>query len=1107
MINFLFGNEGCGKSTEILNRIKKDAENKKKALLIVPEQQTVISERELASYLKPSAQLYCEATNFTRLANSVFRKFGGLKYNYISASGKNLAMYQAICECRSLLNEYKIEVGHEKSCVKLFLSAIGELKAYSISVEKLNNAIEYIDGEISRGDESNLRFRNKLKDISLIWASYEAIVNKKYSDNLDDILSLCDKLRENKEYFKDTNVYIDSFYSFTKSQLDVIKEIFKQCENVTVAFDCPVNTPTGAMQYAKITDARDRLYAICKHDLKLKINEESFDTDYKHKNESIKNVCERVWDFGFDGCLETDNISLVKAGDEFEECEYVASKIKELILSGERYSSIAVLMRNADTYKGIIDFSFDKFDIPYFYSVTTDITSMPVIKMVFSALSSIAYYRYEDIISYIKCGYTDIKENELNDFESYMFRWNIYGKKFKDSDYWASNPDGYVSEPTIIQLDTLSRVNDVRDRVYNKLKILEDCFIKGATVSSASKALFKFLNAHKVKEHLEKEIDECESRRDAYELSQVWNVFVSALDELVNICGDAQVTIEDYASLLRYALGENGIGAIPSGEDNVLIGDAPTVRAKNIKHVFILGVNEGVFPKEISDEGFFTDTDKITLETLGITLTSNAGVNFELSSKTDIRSDDELLAFRNAMSIASHSVTVSTLKSNIKGAAMLPSIAFLRLTTLIGKDKIIDTSSLKPIDRIYTGKNAYEWLSSYDKEVASAIKEHFSIKKSTQGIFSNEDLTVDADTAKDVFGEHIALSKSSMETFASCKLKYYLDYVLRLKPSKRISFASSDVGTLNHLIIEKFFNMKRDGEIDINTIDAKDIEKIVDDIINEYSLLVCSSVNASKKLRYLFNKLKKSLVVYLCELVEELKQSKFNEHYMELSLSGDGIEAPCSLKFNIGENATASLIGTADRVDVFRDKDTTYVKVIDYKSGSEEISLDLIDKGYGAQLFIYLFTLCKMDDCEFKKKFMGDTKEIKPAGIMYFPMNISKNSVKFDVDLEDSSLSDYEKEITVDRIERSGYFLDNYDVIEAQDSNGGGRFIPCKNEHSDWYKTLQDFEDIYKSLENAIGKIGNEILSGNAFAEPDKSKKDPCQYCEHYSVCRRRKNG
>ena len=41
-------------------------------------------------------------------------------------------------------------------------------------------------------------------------------------------------------------------------------------------------------------------------------------------------------------------------------------------------------------------------------------------------------FRYEDIISYLKCGYTDIKEDDLNDFESYMYRWNIYGKKFKN---------------------------------------------------------------------------------------------------------------------------------------------------------------------------------------------------------------------------------------------------------------------------------------------------------------------------------------------------------------------------------------------------------------------------------------------------------------------------------------------------------------------------------------------------------------------------------------------------------------------------------------------------------------------------------------------------
>lgn len=1119
MINFLFGNEGCGKSTVILERIKNDTENKKSVILLVPEQQTVISEREIATLLPASSQYYCEATNFTRFANKVFREFGGLKYNYISQSGKNLAMYRALCMCGSMLTEYKIEEGREKSCVGLFLGAIGELKAYSVTPDKIQAAIDYIDTEIDDGDETNARFRNKLKDISLVWSSYEKVLEGKFSDNLNDLTNLANMLRtkECKEYLKHINIYIDSFYSFTKNQIDVIKELFKYCESVTVALDCPLGTKTGAMQYAKITDARDKLYAICENDLKIKPNEESFNEDKKHNNESIKTVCDNIWDFGVGEIPGLNGINLVKAGDEFEECEYVASKIRELTFKNRdlRYSEIAVLMRNSDTYKGIIDFSFDKFDIPYFYSVPTDITSMPVIKMVFSALASISNYRYEDIISYIKCGYTDIKDNDLNDFESYMFRWNIYGKKFKDVDYWSSNPDGYVSEPTRFQLETLSRVNKVRDAVIDKLSILENCFSKKCSVSDAAKSVFEFLEAHDVKKKLQKEIYSS-SRQDGYELSQIWNIFISALDEMVTICGDSYVGVDDFATLLRYALSENKITTIPSGEDNVLIGDAPTVRANNIKHVFILGVNEGVFPKEISDEGFFTDTDKVTLETLGITLTSNANVNFELSSKTKMRNDDELLSFRHALSLASDGVTVSCLKTNIKGTAMLPSMAFLRISTLLGKikdenskdtkkDKSIDTSTLLPIDRIYTETNANEQLGSYDYEVCEAIKEYYNNKKPTPCGFSNDNLSISNDTAKEIFNDHISLSKSSMETFASCKLKYYCESVLKLKSSSKISFASNNIGTLNHLIIERFFNMKRDGKIDIDSVTKNDVEKIVEDIISSYSMLICKSANNSKKLRYLFNKLKKNLVLYLLELVSELKQSKFNEHYMELSLSGDGICAPKSLKFDIDSNVSVSLKGTADRVDVFRDNDTAYVKVIDYKSGTEKISLDLIDKGYGAQLFIYLFTLCKMKDCDFKEKFMGNLKEIKPAGIMYFPMNISKNSVKFDVDLESPSLNEFESSFTIDRIERSGCFLDDSKVIKAQDMSGGGKFIPSKDEHSDWYLRLQDFEDIYTRLENAIKKIGSEILSGDASAAPDDSMKDPCEYCEHYLICRKEK--
>ena len=74
----------CDKWKAIVEKIREDAENGKRSFLIVPEQQTVVSERILASSLPAGAQLITEVVNFTRLSNEVFRKVGGLKYNYIT---------------------------------------------------------------------------------------------------------------------------------------------------------------------------------------------------------------------------------------------------------------------------------------------------------------------------------------------------------------------------------------------------------------------------------------------------------------------------------------------------------------------------------------------------------------------------------------------------------------------------------------------------------------------------------------------------------------------------------------------------------------------------------------------------------------------------------------------------------------------------------------------------------------------------------------------------------------------------------------------------------------------------------------------------------------
>ena len=1083
MINFLLGDVGHGKSTYIINQIRNDVQNGTRSILLVPEQETLVCERLIASSLPARAQLYTEAINFTRLSNKFFREHGGLRYNYATKSDKNLIMYVALCEVRDSLNEYKISKGREHSCVKLFLDAIGELKSYSVTVEKLINAIKEI---------SNENLKSRLNDLVLIWSVYERLLSNGFDDSYDDILSFEKKL-ECVDYFGDCNVYIDSFNGFTKSQLNVIYHIIRQAKNVTFAFDCPIGTKKGDLQYTKIVDARDKIASLCRG---FEINKISFDTDYKHENKTIEYLAKSTWKFDAPALDNHSGIELVMAGDEFEECEYVASKIKELVMGGARYRDIAVIMRDSSSYKGLIDYSFKKYGIPFFLSSEVDIMSMPAVKMVFSALKAISSYRYEDIISYIKCGYTDITEDELNELESYLFRWNINGRKFKNIDYWASNPDGYVARATSTQKHALSLVHSAREKVLSKLEILEKAFSKSYDINAQATAVFSFLKAHGIKERIEEEIKGCSKQR-AYELSQIWNILLRALDSLTTICDGSHVNSDDFAVLLSYALSDTGLGSIPSGEDVVLIGDAGNIRTRSIKHSFVMGVNEGVFPADIKDNGFFSDTDKITLESASI----------DLSSRSDMRADDELLSFKNAISCASSTVTVSCLKSNLSGKELQPSIAFNRIKELLLGVKIVNTSALKPIDKIYSEEIALEYLLGSSPALSAAIKESCDIKARLDGSgFANDEISIDNDTVTECFGNELTFSKSSLESFAFCKLKYYCSEILRLKSSKRISFASNDVGNLSHHVIEKFFSLCKDESFDASSLSDDDIAKIVDDIIKSYASSICSSNAVSKKLEHMFKKLRKNLVVYLKNLISELSQGDFEPEYFELSLSGDGENAPMPLKFKLDNGATASLVGVVDRVDIYRKDGKTYVRIVDYKSGSEVASREFLSQGFGLQMFIYLFTLCKLNDCKFKQAILGDTSEIIPAGIMYFPMNLNKKTIKQDVCIESDTVDVIEKQAINERVARSGFFLDNIDILYAQDKALDGKILPLRSENEESYLSIEEFNDIYSELENTISQIGSELLCGSASASPIKiGQKSPCKYCDHASVCRSRR--
>ena len=139
MLKLILGGAGSGKTSLITEMIKKDIEEGRRAILIVPEQETVARERAMLSSLPPSAQLSFEVLNFTRLANSVFRKYGGLTYNYVTGGVKALAMWNILRSLSPLLSEYR-ELGGDNAFSSVMLSQIEEFKAYGVSPTALERA-------------------------------------------------------------------------------------------------------------------------------------------------------------------------------------------------------------------------------------------------------------------------------------------------------------------------------------------------------------------------------------------------------------------------------------------------------------------------------------------------------------------------------------------------------------------------------------------------------------------------------------------------------------------------------------------------------------------------------------------------------------------------------------------------------------------------------------------------------------------------------------------------------------------------------------------------------------------------------------------------------
>ena len=291
--------------------------------------------------------------------------------------------------------------------------------------------------------------------------------------------------------------------------------------------------------------------------------------------------------------------------------------------------------------------------------------------------------------------------------------------------------------------------------------------------------------------------------------------------------------------------------------------------------------------------------------------------------------------------------------------------------------------------------------------------------------------------------DKLKLSYSKMQNYNKCAFKYYLTDILKLDIYEE-NF-STVIGSMVHFVLEQCLS---NNETDID----------------KYVTIFIGDKTFTKKENFFLEKYKECIR----ELLNEIKLEK------EYTIFKD---AMYEKKIEIDYGNNISFIGIIDKVLYYQDDDTTYVALIDYKTGVDQITLKYLKYGLNIQLPIYLYLSSKLN-----------LKNIVYSGFYLQKFNITEKDYRL------IGYSNSDKAV-LERFDREYY---NSKIIKGMKTKNDGSFYKSAKVLSN--DEIKEITDITESqIKNVIENIQNNNFDINP--KISEGKNISCTYCKFKDIC------
>lgn len=1055
MLQLLLGTDWTANREEILHRIAADvAAERPGRILMVPELISHETERRLCAAAGDTASRFAEVLSFTRLARRVADAAGYGAEPCLDGGGRVVAMAAAARSLHSRLKAYAA-VETKPEFLTGLVEAVDEFKRCCISAADLRQAAAETEGGFSQ----------KLEELSLLLEAYDSLCSRGKRDPRDQMTWVLERL-EDSDFAQTHTFYIDGFPDFTRQHLAILEHLILRSPGVTVSLTCDgPDSADPAFEKAGQT-ARELLRCAERQGVPVEIR------TVPAPRMPLEAARQKL----FQGSLTPDpalqgRLHPVLCPTPYDECRSAARRILELVRGGCRYRDITVVCTDMASYQPLIDQVFHRCGIPVYHSGKEDILQKSVVATVLSAVNAaLGGLEQREVLRYFKSVLSPLDADTCDRVENYAVIWGIRGDGWKQ--VWTRHPDGLGGVWDDDARQRLDRLNEARAAAVEPLARLQAGFRAAENLAGQVQALYGFLEEMELADRLRRlaeEMDASGEDREAQILNQLWEILLTALEQLYDVLGRTVWEPEAFARLLALLLSQYDVGTIPPVLDAVTAGPVSAMRCQQEKHLLLLGAEEGKLPGYGGAQGILTDGERVALRALGLPLTGGAleGLQAEFADIYGV--------------VCGASETAS-----IFCPAGQPSFVFRRLAALAGgteEDRPAPEAALTDpweAGAYLAGCGASETAARLG--VLDAYREVRARRGYTLGAMSGE-------TVRALYGSRLRLSASQIDRQAECRLSYFLKYGLKAQERKEITVDPAEFGTYVHAVLEQTAREIRDrGGFRMVTLE----ETLA--IAARHSAAYAGERFAqldSERQNYLFRRNGQELEMVVRELWQELHGASFAPVDFEVAFgAGEGLPAIAVP----GRKMDAILRGFVDRVDVWQSAGSRYFRVVDYKTGKKDFDYCDVLNGVGLQMLLYLFALAEGGEAVVGAGAV-------PAGVQYFPARAPLLSADGELTEEEAA------QARVKEWKRKGLLLEDETVLDAMESpEAPGRLCCTRKKDGTLIGDLADREQLGQLRQYVfalVGRMVDDIASGNVTPNPYTrgTSHNACTFCPYGPIC------